>query len=200
MHPDAPGCVEQRVRLGERRVARQPQPARHVAEGVLVRHQLDAALLAEGIQPQDVLAGHRRRGGPHVGVAGVGEGVLGVQLKLVDLPASEQVHKLAQRLERRYLVAADVEHHAARREVRPVADRQRRQRRAVLFDDLDERADAVERASRVVRGDAHAVRADGERVALQLRHVVRRKGDQHIRRAGRAEGRRCQRAVAPDAA
>ena len=37
----------------------QGQPARHVAEGVLVGHQLDEALAAVGVERQDFLARHR---------------------------------------------------------------------------------------------------------------------------------------------
>ena len=43
------------------------------------------------------------------------ERVLGVELKLIDLPAREEIDQLPQRRHRRDLVPADIKHHAADR-------------------------------------------------------------------------------------
>ena len=110
--------------LGQRGVARVLEPALHVAERVLVGHQLDEALAAVGVQGEDLLAGQRRGFGPHFGVVAVGKGVLGVKLKLVDLPAGQAVDQVEQGFHLGDFVAADIQHHAARGEIRPVGDLQ----------------------------------------------------------------------------
>ncbi len=130
----APGCIEHLVGLGQVRVAREAQPAVHMPERVLVRHQLDMALPAEGVQLQDILAGERRGACPDLGVRAVGEGVLGVELDLVDLPAGQHIDQLQRRRQRRHPITTYVKHHAARREVGPVGDREMRQLRAGLLD------------------------------------------------------------------
>jgi hypothetical protein len=56
----------------------------HVAEAVLVRHQVDVPLAAIGVERLDVL---RREGAgvlPHLLVTNVREGVLHIELQLVD--------------------------------------------------------------------------------------------------------------------
>ena len=59
---------------------------------------------------------------PDFVVAGVGEGVLHVELDLVELPAGQPVDEGEEGLERRYPVPGHVEHHPPDAEVGPVVD------------------------------------------------------------------------------
>ncbi|MBA7475699.1 hypothetical protein ES707_11072 [subsurface metagenome] len=52
----------------------------------------------------------------------VSERMLGVKLKLVDLPACQEINQAIQGLHRRNLIAADVEEHAPRWQVGPVVN------------------------------------------------------------------------------
>ena len=155
-------------RFGEVVVRLLRQPAVHVPERVLVGHELDVPLGAVRVEREDLLAGHRRCVLPDGAMAVVREGVLDVQLELVDLPLGQHVDQAEQRRHRRHLVAADVEHDAAMREVGMVLDVQLRESLAVLADELRERREAMREARRVARDDADALVADGEVVALAL--------------------------------
>ena len=106
---------------GQAGVGRVLQPARHVAEAVLVRDELDVARRAVLVELLDLRGGHRARLPPHHLVPGIREGVLRVELEVVDLPLRQPIDDREQRLERRHLVSGDVEHHAADRKVGPVA-------------------------------------------------------------------------------
>jgi hypothetical protein len=57
-----------------------------MSEGVLIGHQFDKTFAAVGVQQQNVFAGHRAGFRPDLRMGAVGEGVLCVELKLVDLP------------------------------------------------------------------------------------------------------------------
>ena len=171
----AQGAVQAAVRVEDRRivvlaqrpVARVDHPAGQVAEGVLVRHQLDVALAAVGVQLHHLLAGHRRPVVPHLAVVAVGESVLGVELELVDLPLGEQVDQAVQAFHGRHPVAADVEHQAAVGDVGMVGDPHARQDPVPrLARDLPERHRPVEGARLVMAGDVDALGADGEQVTL----------------------------------
>ena len=96
MDPDDP--VEAVGGDGEGPVAVQPEPALEVPEGVLVGHELDAARPAVVVEGVQVVGGVGIGVAPDVLVAGVGEGVLHVQLELVDLPARQPVDEVAQGL------------------------------------------------------------------------------------------------------
>ncbi len=109
-------------RLGERQVPRVAKPAIHVAEGVLIRHELDPESPAVGVERLDLLAGERRRVLPDLVVAAVGEGVLDVELELVQLPLGEEIDELVQGGHRRDPIPAHIEHDAAMEEVGPILD------------------------------------------------------------------------------
>ena len=142
------------------------QPAVHVAEAVLVRHQRDVPLAAERVEGLDVLRRVRARVAPHDLVARVGEGVLGVELDVVDLPLGEAIDQRVQRLQRGDLVPGDVDHDPPDREVGPVADRADREPTAVLACQLTQRHARVERARVVGRLDADRVGPHRQRVPL----------------------------------
>ncbi len=157
--------------VGSRRHGQVPvlvvgEPPTHVAEAVLVRHQLDVALGAKRVDRTDLLGGHRAGVAPDHLVVAVGEGVLGVQLDLVDLPRREPVDQREERLHRRYLVARDVDHHRPDGDIGPVLDLPDRQPAVVLTLELREGRPGVLHA-RGIRGvDAHRVLGDRDRVAL----------------------------------
>ena len=98
------------------------EPPLEVAQGVLVGDELDAARPAVGVEGTEVVGGVGVGVAPDVLVAGVGEGVLHVELELVDLPARQPVDEGDERLGCRHPVARHVEHDAAHGEVGPVLD------------------------------------------------------------------------------
>ena len=102
------------------------QPAMHVAERVLVRHQLDVPLAAKGIERKYLVAGHRRCIGPHLRMLAVGESVLSIELELIQFPPGQHIDQLEEGLHPRHLVAANVEQEPAHRKIRPVGDAQGR--------------------------------------------------------------------------
>ena len=99
--------------LGHRAVTRMTQPALHVAEGVQVRHELDAGRGASVVEFAD-LRGRQRRGVlPGVLVAAEGERMLDVELELVDAQAPEGADEGEEFGLRRHAGARDIEHEAA---------------------------------------------------------------------------------------
>ena len=83
---DAPFVDEAVGRDRHRPVAIVQQPTVHVAQAVLIRRELDMPLPAVLVELADLVGGERTRGAVHVRMVAVGEGVLAVQLHVVDLP------------------------------------------------------------------------------------------------------------------
>jgi len=139
-----------------------------VAEGVLIGDQLDEALAAVGVQGHDLLAGHGRGMLPHLPMMAIGEGVLGVELELIDSPLRQQIHQRVQGVHSGNLVPADVQHDASVGKVGPVLDAQAGQfpHAGALASELPHRHGGVERACRVVGHDVDAIRADGQAIPL----------------------------------
>ena len=121
---------------------------------------------AGAVEDLDLLRRERRRVAPDALVRRVREAVFRVELQLVQAQLLEQVEQLEQRRHGGHAVAADVEHVAARAEVRPVAHAQQRQLAAALADDLPEQPRAPVQAARVARRERDAARRDLEREAL----------------------------------
>src|SRR5438067_10644180 len=96
----------------------------------------------------------------------IGEGVLHVQLELVDFPAREQVNQSLERGQGRDLVAADVEHDAAYAELGAVVDDEGGQVRPLGGEELAQGTDAVEMTGWVARHDTDAQRTDLEPISL----------------------------------
>ena len=69
----------------------------------------------------------------------IGERVFGVKLQLVDFEIGEVFGEVEQRFQFRHAAARNVEHHAAARKIRPVADFQAGQAAAVLAQQLPQR-------------------------------------------------------------
>ena len=87
------------------------QPGVHVAEGVLVGHQVDEPLLAVLVQFDDVFGGEAVEIRRLLGVGGILEAVaLHVQLELVVLQRRQEVDHHLDRLHAGLLAAADVDH------------------------------------------------------------------------------------------
>src|SRR5215207_2774968 len=161
-----PGQLEAIRALGQVVVAGQLQPVVHVPEGVLVGHQLDEPLTAIGVEPEYLLTGHRASLRPYLAVVLVGEGVLRIQLEVVDLPPGEQVDQTEERLQGRDLAPAYVEHHPARREIRGVLDLTRRELSLALAQHLHQGHDAVERPGRIAGNEVYPVVSNPQPVAL----------------------------------
>jgi hypothetical protein len=170
------------------------QPALQVAERILIGHQLNEALSAIGVEGQDLLAGDGRRVLPDCAVVTVGEGVLGVQLDLVELPTGELVDEAEERRHGGHFVPTHIEHDAPVGEVRPVGDAQRREFAAIVLEQLAQRLHPVEDARRRLGGDGDAPGIDDELVALGMAHAAGGDAQQDADLVGR---RRCARHQRP---
>ena len=99
--------------FGHRAVTRVTKPTLHVAEGVEVRHELDAERGAGVVEFAD-LRGRQRRGFlPGVFMSAEREGVLDVKLELVDAKTAERADEGQEFGLRRHARARDIEHEAA---------------------------------------------------------------------------------------
>ena len=110
-----------------------------VAKGILVRHEVNAKLLAARVELANFLAGQRAPALPDGLVLAIGECVLGIELKFVDFEIGEVLDQFEQCFELGHATARNVQHHAAPRKIRPVADFQARQTPAVLAQQLSHR-------------------------------------------------------------
>ena len=110
-----------------------------MAEGILVRHEVNAEFAAARVELADFRAGQRAPALPDGFVFAIGERVFGVELQFVDFEIGEMFGEIEQRFQLRHAAARDVEHHAAAREIRPVADFQAGQAAAVLAQQLPQR-------------------------------------------------------------
>lgn len=108
--------------ISEVAIARVDEPSLHVPERVLIGGELDVLSGAVGFQGTDVVGGVGVGLCPDLLVAAVGEGVLHVELEVVDLPRREPVDEGKERVQRRHLVPRHVNHDAAPLHVRPVDD------------------------------------------------------------------------------
>src|SRR3954463_11590094 len=75
--------------LGQRTQRTVFQEMTQMAEGILVRHQIDSQLRATGGKLRNVLTGNSPPLAPDRFVLGIGERMFDVELKLIDLPVSE---------------------------------------------------------------------------------------------------------------
>src|SRR5690606_19660742 len=98
-----------------------------MAEGILIRHEIDSKFAATRIKPANLTRGERAPGLPHGLVLAVCKRVFGVELEFVDLEIRQLIDELQQRFNLWNAAARDVEHHAATRKIRPVADFHARQ-------------------------------------------------------------------------
>ena len=110
-----------------------------MAEGILVRHEVNAEFAAARVEDLDFLRRQRAPALPDGFVFSVGERVFGVKLQLVDFEIGQFFREVEQRFQLRHAAARDVEHHAAPREIRPVADVQAGQAAAKLAQQLPQR-------------------------------------------------------------
>src|SRR5258708_38974215 len=93
-----------------------------MAERILVRHEVNAQLAAARVEDLNFLGRERAPALPDGFVVAIGKRVLGVKLQLVDLEIRKFFREVEQRFQLRHAAARDVEHHAATREIRPVAN------------------------------------------------------------------------------
>ena len=155
------------------------KPAFHVTEAVLVGHEIDMPFAAIGIEIEYLLRCQRRGMLPYLPVLFVSKGMLHVELKLVDLPAGEPVNQIIERLHCGHSAAADIMHHAARREVGPIVYDQLRQGRPLRLQQLPQRLNTIENVSQVMRGNDDTFSRDCQSISLSLRNGCIQ-GEQHL--------------------
>jgi len=109
-----------------------------VAERVLVGNEFYVSISAIGIERLDIVRGKGRSVVPDDFVISVGEGVLGVELQLIEFESGEQVYEFEKGFLCRDFAAGDIEHVAADRKVWPVFDFETRESFLVLGDNLFE--------------------------------------------------------------
>ena len=146
---DAERVDESVARDGQRTVPLVAQPAVHVAQAVLIGHQLHVVIGAEGVQLEDLRRGEGARPLVHLGMIPVGVGVFGVELDLVDLPRCQPDDQGPQGGHRRDLVTGDVQHDPTHPEVGMVPDRADGKRSPVQVGELCECRVTVEGAGRI---------------------------------------------------
>ena len=99
-------------------------------------------------------------------MVGVREGVLGVELEVVDARDRAQIHETRERLAGRHTIPAHIEHVPSDREVGPIADLDAGESVRILVDELVEGRASVAEAALVAVGEENAVRPDVEPVSL----------------------------------
>ena len=149
-----------------------------VTEALLVGDELDAPFAAALVEHEDVARRNRARIAPDLLVPAVGEAVLGVELQLVDAQLAQRGDQRVQCARSWDARAADIEHHAAHREVGRVGDREARHdevrgvlRRGQLLHDLAQALHAVAHAGFVgsLEHELVSARAEFEPLRRQLR-------------------------------
>ena len=118
--------------LGKFLQRRMFEPVTQMPERVLVRHKINAELAATGVQLEDFVAGERSPAAPDWFVVAIGEGVLGVELELIDFEIGEVINQIEQRMEVGNTATRNVKHDAAPREVGIVANGQPWQPASIL--------------------------------------------------------------------
>jgi len=142
------------------------EPAGHVAKAVLVGDEFDEAFVAIVIDDFQVPGGEWAGVFPDGFVSGVSEGVLGVELKLVDLKAREFIDGREQGFHAWHLAAGNIEHEAPVGEVGMVFYGEAWKVFGVKADDLVEALKAVEPTYGLSGFDADAFRGNLEPVGL----------------------------------
>ena len=185
--------------LGEFFEPRMFQEIAQVAEGILVRHQVNAEFPAARVELADFLAGQRAPALPDGFVFAIGERVFGVELQFVDFEIGEMFGEFEQRFELRHATAGNVQHHAAARKIRPVADFQAGQPAAVLAQQLPQRGRRRAQAAGFAEGNFDAIFGNRQRVSLSgawhLARCLNRLESSEFRRAlatGARRGARSQ--------
>ncbi len=169
LFPSGERVLEAFGTFGEVVVGRVAQPSLHVAEAVLVGHQLDEAFAAIGVELLDVARGERGGVPPNAFVFLVGESVFGVELELVVLEGGEQVDQLEQRFLGGDFAAGNIEHVAALLEVGPVFDFEARDRALrILGEYLGKGGFRVKGGCLVGGGNFDAVGLDRQGVSVFL--------------------------------
>ena len=164
--------------LGEVVVLRVLEHGGEMAEGGQRRHQLDVTGPAVGVEFQDILGRERRGVLADLRVAPEREGVLDIELELVDLAAAELVGQLQKLVQFRHAATGHIIVNAAVLEVRPVLDLQAGQRALHrLFHELAQGLESVKRAADRAGLDADAGRADAEPVAVAMQTIAQGHGD-----------------------
>ena len=201
-------------RFGAGAVAGQFEPAPHVAEGVLIRAELNAGCAALAVEPCDIGGVQGRSIAPDFFVAAVGKGVLGVELQVVDAQQRQPLHQQRQGFAGGDAIPAHIEQIAAQRKIRRVFYGQRGQPRARIALQLREALLRIAQTVRAAVRDLHrrAAGVQSECLAAEfgaLLHfncrVFRRaragqRGDSPRARQQRRAGRRHSRGRAPRSA
>ena len=139
-----------------------------VAEGILVGHEVNAQLPAVRVELADFIAGQRAPALPDGWVMAIGECVLGIELKFVDFEIGEVPDQFEQCFELWHATARDVQHHAASRKIRPVANFQARQTAAVLAQQLSHRRHGNPQPGGFTEFNPYAFAINRDRVAFGM--------------------------------
>ena len=110
----------------QRLVGIMAKPFFHVPKTVLVGHELNAMKGAVIIQPEEVLSLPGGRLTPDTVMSGIGEGVLHVELKLIELELPKDLDQFLKGLPVGHLAPADIEHESTNLEARHILNIQLR--------------------------------------------------------------------------
>ena len=125
-------------------------------------------LAAAGVQTADFPRRERAPALPDGSILAVGEGVLGIELQFVDLEPRQLFGQVEEGFQFGHPAARDIQHYAAPRKVRPVADFEARQTAAELPHQLRQRGRGRPQAGRLPKLKLHPVPVNRQRVSLRL--------------------------------
>ena len=141
-------------------------------EGRQGRDQFNMPLPAVSVQLQDVLRLQRILVAP--GFAEIPEqiGMLNVQLELVDLVFTQEIHKLLQRVQFQHASAGDILIETPVQKIRPVFDSDAGKHCAVAADPLPQGADPVEQRFVASSGDPDSVFGHSQLIAFRRQRRI----------------------------
>jgi hydrogenase maturation factor HypE len=109
-------------KLCELKISRVSKPTLKMSEGVLIGDEVNAPVLAIGVERSDLFG--RQRAGilPDLAMILIGEGVFNIELKVVIFELRKIIDKSVKRLHRRNFVPAHIQHDPPDRKVRGIVD------------------------------------------------------------------------------
>ena len=96
----------------------------------------------------------------------IGESVLHVKLKLIDLPAGEPVDQVVERVHCGHVAATDIMHDAARWEGRPIVNHHLRQGRSLCLQKLSQGLNTIKDAGQIMPRNDDSILRYGQPIAL----------------------------------
>ena len=139
-----------------------------VAEGVLIRHEVNAKFATARIELADFLASQCAPALPDEFVVAIGERMLGVKLQLVDFEIGEMFREVEERFQLWHAPARNVQHHSTARKIRPVTDFQAWQAATVLSQQLPQGCRCSAQAASLSEGNLNSCFGNRQRVAFRM--------------------------------